>query len=134
METAERIPLMHTGETAETEPSNEEMAPDAVDANRISFDGKSVYAIVAGAVGVVVTALIVMFGVRGDVARVQSDVRDILTTMELQVKLGEAQSKLQEERLLQMKHGLDSMERRQEMLRLQYEELKDAMLKQGILR
>lgn len=64
----------------------------------------------------------------------RSDLRDIKTTMDLQVRLTEAQSKLVEERMQNMVRSFDGMERRQEMLRLQYEQLREAMLKQGLLR
>jgi hypothetical protein len=73
-------------------------------------------------------------GLRTDMSAQSADIRDIKTTMDMQVRLADAQAKLVDERMQNMVRSFDGMERRQELLRLQYEQLREAMLKQGLLK
>lgn len=78
--------------------------------------------------------------IRDDQAQIRSDVRDILTRMDLTRDTQKAQSQAQEERInslkvsidataVSMKGSIDAISRRQEMQQIQIGELKDAITK-----
>lgn len=104
------------------------------DAKRLSFSLEEMIRVAVISLTVAGIFWATTSGMRQDMSAQSADIRDIKTTMEMQVRLAEAQARLVDERMQNMARSFDGMERRQELLRLQYEQLREAMLKQGILR
>jgi hypothetical protein len=88
----------------------------------------------------VITIIGVVIAVYASQASVRSDIRDILTRMDLGRDTQKAQSQAQEERInslrismdataISMKGSIDAISRRQEMQQIQIGELKDAINK-----
>jgi hypothetical protein len=89
---------------------------------------------------VVITIIGVVLAVYASQASVRSDIRDILTRLELGRDTAKAQSSAQEEKIntlkvsidataVSMKGSIDAISRRQEMQQIQIGELKDAITK-----
>lgn len=58
----------------------------------------------------------------------RSDVRDILTRMELQTQVDEARAKVQEERIAAMRESIEAMKRRQELQQYELQGMKEVLL------
>ncbi len=83
------------------------MAPpreDKTDASRLSFPLPMVFAIVGTAISVAGAQYVAQAGLR-------SDVRDILTRMEMQTKVDAEATKLKDERFEQIRKEVDSLTR-----------------------
>jgi hypothetical protein len=117
-------------------PSNDEMAQSEgapINVTRLVVDPKTGYAILAGVVSVLVTALVMFLDLR-------SEVRDMRTIMESESKTEALQRQLQEERqnnlrstiettLGGMKASQDDFKRRQELQQYEIQGLKELFLK-----
>jgi len=99
-------------------PSREEKA---VEASRLSFPLPMVAAIVGTALTVASANYISQAGLR-------SDVRDILTRMEFQSKLDEAEKKSRDMQSESTQDAINEMKRRLELVQIQYQQLRETML------
>ena len=78
----------------------------------------------------VVGAILFAASIVGSMWMVVSDVRDIRTRIELQGRVDEATTKLQDERAKNMQDAIDSMQRRLELVQLQYQQLRETVIQQ----
>jgi hypothetical protein len=77
---------------------------------------------------IVCSALTVGGGIWATNAGLRSDVRDILTRMELQAKIDDAQTKAQDNQIQMMGESIAAMQRRLELVQLQYQELREQLI------
>lgn len=82
---------------------------------------------------IVIMIITVAGGMWASTYGLRSDVRDILTRMNLQTELDVARTKLQDERAANLKDSVDAMRRRQELQQYEIQGVKDAIvnLKEG---
>lgn len=110
------------------------------DASKLSFPLQLVILIVATMSGAYASNYASKASDRDDRAQTRSDVRDILTRLQLGTQIQEAQSKANEERLNALKAAMDAQskavneslaafQRRQEMQQLQISQLSEAFAK-----
>lgn len=99
---------------------------DPVDVAKLRFTPSVV-------IGIITMAITVAAGMWASTYGLRSDVRDILTRMNLQTELDVARTKLQDERAANLKDAVDSMRRRQELQQYEIQGVKDALnsLKEG---
>lgn len=116
------------------------MADRRTDAQRISFPLQLVILIVTSVVSVVSSNYASKASLRDDQAKQASDVRDILTRLQLGAQIADAQAKANEERFSALKGSLDAqakvmnesiaaVQRRQEMQQIQISQLSEAFAK-----
>ncbi len=110
------------------------------DASRLSFPLQLVVVIVSAVVAGLGANYASQSSVRQDQSAIRSDVRDIITRLELGRDVSKAQREAQDQQLAALKSSIeqgqaaaklsiDAVSRRQEMQQIQISELKDAITK-----
>lgn len=100
------------------------------DASRLSFPVQMVVAIVFASLSAAGTVWATQSSSTAQQSALRSDVRDILTRMELQAKIAEAQSKLQEERTASMAKNISAVEARLQLYQYELQQFKDGLKRQ----
>lgn len=99
------------------------------DARSISFPLQIVVLIVSGLLSSAGAMVGAAWVVSAKIGVVQSDVRDIKTTMEGQQRLTEQKDRLSDERLGQMRDAITDMKRRQELQQYEINSFKEVIMR-----
>lgn len=99
------------------------------DASRLSFSLQLLILIASTCATAAGTIQWNQSGLREQLIRQGSDVRDINTRLELAATLETAQSKIQEERAAALKAALEAVQRDQRMTQFEVQSLKESLLK-----
>lgn len=111
-----------------TEGTAQETAP--VNVTRISFDAKTVYAIVAAAMAIVIAALSMAFSVRSDMAEMQADLRVMLARQEMQAEVDKAKAQINDNQLAGIKSSVEAFGRQLQLVQVENARLREIVLGQ----
>lgn len=95
----------------------------STDVSKLSFPFQIVIAIAVSAVSASATIWAVQRNTETAIASMQSDIRDVLTRMEAQTKLDEANRRLADLQTNNMKESIDDLGNRVKLMELQYTQL-----------
>ena len=112
-----------TGRLREIDAAVIRMATAPTDVTKLNFPPRIV-------LGVVGACLSIALGFWGSTYGLRSDVRNILTQMESKVNLDAANARILEERASNVARTIDTIEKKQELQRLEIQSLRETILRQ----